>query len=231
MKIFNSYKDIEDKIVDWLDREDVREHVHDFIRLCTLDITRTLRVPIMEKTLLVPVMSNGSAKVPSNLAELKGINWVEYSEGDNKSINILKRHPLNRSSIIEYNKKSIDVNKNIPSSFARIQGNYKIFPLSKLSEEITSEGTTNLTIVGLVEVIYYSLPEGLQEDSSTNWIVDVSPDLYLFGGLMHSFRYVRDFDKASYWEDKYNKALSKVQLWADLDEWSGGPIVVGVSNG
>lgn len=226
---FEDYKSLEAVIVDWIDRDDIQPRVKDFIKFCTIDITRDLRIPTMEQIELVEVTADGNARVPTNIVELISINWVEYSN-DNGEVLITGRTPLNRSSITNYQKNSNE-NHTSPHSFARIRSNYKVFPVPEAAERIVGTQSLNDEVIGLAEVYFYALPPSLQEDSDDNWILNIAPDLYFYGGMMHAYRYIRDLESAEYWQSKYKEALKEVQGWANLDKWSGGPIVVGETNG
>lgn len=224
MASFTDYKGLEDVIVDWIDRDDIRPRVKDFIRFCTIEAARNLRVPTMEQTQIVPVYANGSARVPLNSVELISINWLDYNISESQEFTVVGRTPLNRSSITNYQKNIIG---DKPTSFSRVKGNYKIFPLAEATELTNSSGTYSNDIVGYVEIYYYALPPALQDDSSDNWILEIAPDIYFYGGMMHAYRFIRDFEAAQYWEQEFNKAIKELQGWANLDKWSGGPIVVG----
>lgn len=228
---FEDYKSLEDVIVDWIDRQDIRPRVKEFIRFCTIDITRDLRIPTMEQIKLVPITADGNVRVPTNIVELISINWLDYTLDDEDEVQIIGRKPLNRSSLTNYQKNSNCIDASIPDSFARVQGNYKVFPLPPVKERVVGDAALNDEVIGLAEIYFYALPPSLQEDGDDNWILEIAPDLYFYGGMMHAYRYIRDLESAEYWQSKYKEALKEVQGWANLDKWSGGPIVVGETNG
>lgn len=230
MDSFKDYKSLEDTIVEWMDRGDIRPRVPEFIRLCTIDITRDLRIPTMEQVAYVPVTADGSARVPLNMVELISINWLSYKY-ENGELKIDGKTPLNRSSLNEYQKHENEPIVDSPKSFSRVRGNYKVFPLPAVEKRLVGNTAINDTEVGLVEILYYALPAALKMDSADNWILDIAPDLYFYGAMMHANRYVKDFELAEYWSSKFEKSLKEVQGWAKRDEWSGGPIVVGEGYG
>lgn len=227
MNTFSNYSELEELVVDWLDRQDIKDKVNTFVRLITAELSKALRVPTMERKVLLDVYGDGSAKVPHNLIELIGVNWVAIKDGE-----ITSRKALNRGSINRYNKtRTGDFYIGDPDSFTRIENSFKLYPLPPMADKFVDKQAYNDTVVGYAEIYYYALPYTINEPNERNWILDVSPDIYFYGCLMHANRYIRDMDAAEYWQSKYERSIKELQASADIAEWSGGPIVVGESNG
>ena len=223
MNTFKNYKELEDNIVDWMDRQDVRDKVSSFIRLVTVDVSRELRIPTMEHTIVLPVYADGTAFIPGDLIEAKTLNFVTLDSEDN----IEERFTLNRSSLHEYNKSRESSDHTTPNSFATNGGKFKVFPLPKVKDKIVDGQPVNDTVVGHLELSYYILPLTINDPDEHNWVLLISPDIYFYGGLMHSYRYIRDYDGAQFWEQKYISAINKLQGSVNIAAWAGGPIVVG----
>lgn len=228
MNTFADYKELEDNIVDWLDRQDIRDKVPAFIRLITVDAARELRIPTMEKTTVVELYADGSATIPSDLVEVRNVNYVKLT-GQN---NIASRIPLNRASQFEYQKsRETDNYKDTqPTSFSRIEGDFKIFPLPAVEDKVLNGSVYNPDVIGHVEIVYFALPNTINDPAEKNWILQVAPDIYFYGGLMHGYRYIRDYESSNYFEQKYNTAVKQLQGSVNIAEWAGGPIVVGTSD-
>lgn len=223
MNTFRDYKELEDNIVDWMDRQDIRDKVASFIRLVTIDVSRELRIPTMVHTTIVPVYADGTAEVPRDLIEARSLNYLIIDEDGN----INSRQPLKRASLNEYYKSREEENIGVnPDSFASVGGEFKVFPLPKVQDKIVNNEPINETQIGHLEVSYYVLPVTINDPTEDNWILKISPEIYFYGGLMHSCRYTRDYDSATYWENKYKTSIVKFQQSVDVSEWAGGPIVV-----
>lgn len=222
--ILNNYKGLRETVVDWLDRQDIADKVDTFIKFTTIDVARELRLPTMERTSIIGVYGDGSAKVPYDLIEARNINWIEVNSDTMK---VLSRIPLNRSSFTEYQKSRDNKNlSNKPHSFTRLVRDFKVFPLSNTEDNIKNGVVYNEDLIGYIEVIYYALPSDLKNDTDYNWILQVAPDIYFYGTMYRAYQYVKNLEQAQYWEDKYIKSMKTIQQSSNVSEWAGGPIVV-----
>lgn len=229
MSVFTQYKDLEDAVVEWVDREDIRPYVGQYARLVTVEATRDLRVPIMERTLVIPVTADASAKAPVDLIEIKNVNWVLVDE-DGDDLYITDRIALNRTSQFEYQKTRKEgsyVADSKPTAFAQEGAFIKIAPLPIVDELIIDEGSTNDTVAGYIEMTYYALPITMKTPFDRNWLLDTAPDIYFYGCLMHACRFIKDLDSSEFWAGKYKESLAALQGQAKKAEYSGGPIIVG----
>ena len=226
MNTFKNYGELEELVVDWMDRQDIVDKVPTFVRLTTSELSKELRLPTMENKVVLTVYADGSVLIPNNLLEIISIDWVTENSGIIES-----RKPLNRGSVNKYSKSRENPTVgSIPDSFTRMENKIKVYPLPQSSDTVDDGASTNNTIAGYVELYYYTLPFTINEPTETNWILQVSPDIYFYGCLMHGYRYIRDMESAEYWQSKYNKAVKELQLSNDIADWAGGPIVVGNNN-
>lgn len=71
--------------------------------------------------------------------------------------------------------------------------------------------TISLSVAQLGQIFqldYYQALEGLSPTNESNWLLEDSPTSYLAGTLHEAFAYARDFEKAEYWKQKRDSALS-----------------------
>lgn len=223
---FESYQDLEDHIVDWMDRQDIRDKVQQFARFVTTKAAKVLRTQAMERTMIVPVLGNGSAKIPFDLVETVAINWLSYSNGEG-TFKIKGRTPLQRGSIHQLDEyRSGNVQETNPNHFTDIGRYFYLYPVAITEDGVVNSTAVSSDVVGYCEVVYYALPTSFSDNLDTNWILQTSPELYFYGCMMMACEFVRDFDRATYWESKYNKAMDIIQAWSDKAEEAGGPIVI-----
>lgn len=224
MNTFADYKDLKDNIVDWMDRQDIEYRVPTFLRLISVDVARELRIPPMEKTTIVPVYADGTAIVPEDLVEVRSVKYIQV----NSKKEVTSRIALNRGSVSKFDKsrQSTETYDVKPDSFTIVENYFKIYPLPYVQDTVENYQSYNNAIVGHIEVSYYSIPHTINEDGEENWILEVAPDIYFYGGMMHANRFTRNFEEAAYWEQKYEKAIKELQGSVNISEWAGGPIVV-----
>ncbi len=231
--MYANYKELEDAVVDWLDREDVRPVVSTFVELVTRKASRQLRVPTMERTQIVDVYADGSVFIPLDLVELKTIDWLTKFTKDvngEEAQFVSARMPLLRGSINNYKEsKEAGAGTNInstPHSFSREGSLYKIYPLPPITEEIRNGFTGTNDIVGSVEVQYFALPATLNETEATNWLLSVAPEVYFYGALSHGYEYVRDYETAAFWNSRFENAISEIQAWSLRADDAGGMVEI-----
>lgn len=224
MNTFNNYKELKDTVVDWVDRQDIGDKIPGFVRLVTVDVSRDIRIPTMVTSVVTDMYADGSVLIPPDLIEVKSLNVVELNEQNA----VTAIHSLDRASIYEYerSRKNNHSIEGVPSKFASSRNKFYVFPLDYSSDTLVDNTIVNNKVVGKVEVTYYRLPVTINEDDEYNWILEISPEIYFYGCLMHAYRYVRDLDNAQFWEVQYNKAVKKLQGSVNIAEWAGGPITV-----
>jgi len=99
--------------------------------------------------------------------------------------------------------------------------------LDKLRETYTSSGTPKFyTIVGQElevlpvpdsatltgEITYYSKIPNLTDVSPTNWLMNSSPDIYLYGSLLQSAPYLVDDSRIPVWASMYQKLVKDLEI-------------------
>lgn len=231
--MYTTYQELEDAVVEWTDREDIRPRVVDFIRLVTRYASRQLRVPTMERTTTATVFADGSIQIPLDLVELISLDWITIIEEDDgqggtQSV-VTARKVLDRGTIQEYkDTHSRDIEsdsyKAEPIKFAREGNLYKVYPLPRNYTEIVDDNgfTGTFDIVGTAEIHYFALPATLSGSSSSNWLLELAPEVYLYGALSHAYEYVRDLETAAFWNARMENALAEIQAWSIRADDAGG---------
>jgi len=67
---------------------------------------------------------------------------------------------------------------------------------------------------------YYVILEGLSSTNESNWLLEDAPEIYLSGVLYEAFSYVRDEERATYWQQKRDAAM---QSYINDDEAKRSP--------
>lgn len=224
MNTFSNYTDLKNNIVDWMDRQDIEARIPTILRLVSIDLARDLRIPPMENTVVIPVYADGTAVVPKELVEVKSVNFLFISP----DLKVKQRLPIKRGSVTQYDKSRSNYKGTSisPDSFTIVENYFKIYPLPYVEDSIQDYTTYNNNIIGHIEVSYYAIPSTLNEDGESNWVLEIAPNIYFYGGMMHANRFTRNFEEANYWEQKYEKAIKELQGSVNISEWEGGPIVV-----
>jgi len=58
------------------------------------------------------------------------------------------------------------------------------------------------------EVIYYELPQLLDENVQTNWLTEYAPQLLLYGTLLEATPFLKNDDRIAVWQSMYDRAAA-----------------------
>jgi len=75
------------------------------------------------------------------------------------------------------------------------------------------------------ELVYYAKLSKLSSSVATNFILDSSPDAYLYGSLLQAAPYLQDDNRIPVWAGLYERALTDLQVADDRASTSGGALL------
>ena len=183
-----NYSDLKTSIADWLNRADLTATIPDFITLAESGFNKEIRNRKMIKRATATIDSQYSA-VPAD--------WLQTVDF------VVEANPVVTLEFITNEK------------------------LDKLRETYTSSGTPKFyTIVGQElevlpvpdsatltgEITYYSKIPNLTDVSPTNWLMNSSPDIYLYGSLLQSAPYLVDDSRIPVWASMYQKLVKDLEI-------------------
>ena len=183
-----NYSDLKTSIADWLNRSDLTSVIPDFITLAEASFNKEIRNRKMIKRATATIDSQYSA-VPAD--------WLQTVDF------VIESNPVVTLEFITNEK------------------------LDKLRETYTSSGTPKFyTIVGQElevlpvpdsatltgEITYYSKIPNLTDVNPTNWLMNSSPDIYLYGSLLQSAPYLVDDARIPVWASMYQKLVKDLEI-------------------
>ena len=183
-----NYSDLKTSIADWLNRSDLTATIPDFITLAESGFNKEIRNRKMIKRATATIDSQYSA-VPAD--------WLQTVDF------VIESNPVVTLEFITNEK------------------------LDKLRETYTSSGTPKFyTIVGQElevlpvpdsatltgEITYYSKIPNLTDVNPTNWLMNSSPDIYLYGSLLQSAPYLVDDARIPVWASMYQKLVKDLEI-------------------
>lgn len=197
----DTYDNLKTALVDWSERADIPSgQLEQFIFLAENDASQQLRVPAMENKVEL-ISSGGRLGIPFDFMELRRLT---YTGGEVDTT--LEYLPWDQFVAISNNDSTNTM------YFSR-QGAYWYLHAS------LADGAT-------VDCYYYRFIPALSDTVPTNWLLQVSPQAYLYGSLKYLYEFVFQADRAAYWGDKLDKELNKLQAIADLSEHRGSSLAV-----
>lgn len=72
-----------------------------------------------------------------------------------------------------------------------------------------------------VDLFYYQKIPPLSEDNETNWLLEQSPNTYLFGALLEATQYLKDDSRIQIWMQRYAGSVDSMVAADKQDRWSG----------
>lgn len=199
-----TYDDIANQIRRWCNREDLEdEDIYSFIYFAGNAANQVLRVPAMEYTEFLEVTEGGKITIPSDFLELRSITC--FWNDDQAS-------PLERVAWDQFINYRAKENDGKPKFFSR-QGTYMwMTPEPPIGTKVTFH-------------YYRSMPD-ITPQEPVNWLSDMSPMSYLYGGLHYAYMFLMDEERAEYWKAKWQVELDRIQGLADSAEYKGSSLTI-----
>ena len=65
--------------------------------------------------------------------------------------------------------------------------------------------------------------------NSTNWLLTLAPDVYLYGMLLESAPYIKEDERIQVWASGFSQALQSLNSLGQLAQYNSGPMTISVS--
>jgi len=219
----NNYQDLQEAVMDWLNRADLETRIPTFIYMAERKIFRRYRMPNNEKTISFNMVENpvydpiGSLGRPAQLP-IRGYIEVPADYLETLTLQADNR-PLRRVSLSEYQ----DVYSRAPGRtgrpeiFTRERGRLNFYPFP--------DGD-----VVIRWIYYYDLSGGFEAPDSDNDVLRTAPDLYVYGSLLQAQPFLKPEDDEyrliPVWQQFYESAFTELEFQRDEDERSGSNVEI-----
>lgn len=183
------------EIADWAERSDLSDNrLNSFVTLTESYVNRVLRVPSMEWRALVS-STEGRLLIPFDYLELRNIAYIGTADSQD-------RYDLEASTFEQVNTHRLLYNDTVPTLYAR-QGNFWFVASDPGDDKV-------------FEIRYYRFLTALDDvNQPDNWLLQVAPEVYLFGGLYFLYMFLQDETKAAYWQKLFDDAIARLQKQGD----------------
>ncbi len=193
----STYSELTAAIADFLNRGDLTAAIPSFVALAEADIQRRLRHWKMEKR-ATGTLDTQFSVTPSD--------WVEtmrfyLTEGSTSPLTLISHDDL-------LDRKSLMANQSgKPQYYVMTGSQFEYYPVPDAEY--------------VAELVYISRVPALSEASPQNWLLTDSPDIYLYGSLMHSAPYLKDDERIATWAELYSSGIEKMNETSDRARYSG----------
>lgn len=181
--MITSYTTLKSEIAEWLNRGDLTSLIPTFIQLAEAKIRRTLlhRLLIARST---TTFDDNYVSLPSNFMRAK---WVRVDDSAPLTY-------MPHQEFVDYDAQHTTAGE--PKVFTVVGEHLMLSPTPDQEYEL--------------ELVYFKRVPALSESNPTNDILSLSPDLYLYGALVHSAPYLHDDERVGVWNAGYVSAMAEM---------------------
>ena len=192
-----TYSDLSAKVTDWLNDANLSVRVDDFILLAEARFNRVIRHTDMENfTVLSP--SSETTPLPTDAVGIK-IMWIDGSPDD-------QLEELSLSAL----KQIYGGQSGTPQAYAIAGGNVFFGPAP--SSAIT------------VQCVYYAKIPNLSSTTTTNWLLNSHPDIYLYACCLAAEARGWNDNRVPLFKAGLDEALAELTAAGQQKRFGGAPI-------
>lgn len=198
--MISTYSELKTAVADFLNRDDLTSIIPTFISLAEAQFHRDIRHWRME--------SRSAITLDSEYVDLPA-DWIETIQlqaADTKPLKLASRESIADKRINSENVSGT------PKFYAHAAGKIELYP------------TPDETYTG--EILYYGKIDALSDSNTSNWLLSDSPDIYLYGALIHSAPYLQEDARSSIWAQLYGAAVQKINMASEASRMSGSGLVM-----
>ena len=210
----NTYATLQTAVAEWLGREtdtSILARGPDFIRLFEAKANRELRCNQMEKRSYTTAdTSSFEPEFITLPTDFQAMRRVRLTSVDAKP----RLQYLSGAQADEKRSRMADV-ANQPLYFTIFGNEIELIPTPD------SDYT--------IEMVYRAYIAPLSDSNTTNWLLTLAPDAYLYGALLESAPYIKEDSRIQTWATGYKYAMDGLNQLAQDQVYNAGPLVMGVT--
>jgi len=193
-----NYSTLQSTVADYLNRSDLTAVIPTFIQLAESQINRDIRHYKMETRSTATIDAGDQySQVPAD--------WMETIRMSIQGTGTTVVNLISRDAMADKRAGAEDM-AGRPEYYAHADGQFNFYP--------TPDADYTL------ELLYFAKVPDLASNSD-NWLLDDSPDVYLYGSLMHSAPYLQEDARITVWAQLYSAAVARLNESSDRSRHSG----------
>ena len=195
----NTFTALKASVADFLNRDDLTAVIPDFISLAEAQINRDVRHWKME------ARSSGQQSVADEYMQIPA-DWVETIRLHLTGTGTTVVNLVSRDSMADKRAGQEDT-AGTPIMYTHADGQFQLYP--------TPSSDTDF------ELLYIQKLDALSGSNADNWLLLDSPDVYLYGALIHSAPYLAEDERVAIWAQMYSAAVARLNEASELARYSG----------
>ena len=199
----STYTELKSAVADFLNRDDLASSIPTFISLAEAALNRDLRHWRQQRR-VTTVADERYEQLPSDFIKAHSL-VMETGNGEKA---------LAFASTAEISRRSLTTNgeSGEPVLYTINAGQIEFIPTPDESYPLT--------------MTYYAALPTLSDEETSNWMLTLYPDIYLYGTLVHSAPYLADDARTQVWAALYQAAIDAATRDSDQALYSGSPLVM-----
>lgn len=206
-----TYANLVTAVTEWLARDQdttLVARIPDFIVLCEAKLNRVVLHPKMETRSTASVnTANTEPEFITLPSDFQSMRRVRLSSVTGKP-----RLEFMAQSQIEDYRYSIDNVTDQPIYYSIIGDELELAPTPN----------ENYTL----EMVYRANLASLSASNSTNWLIELAPDAYLYGVLLEAAAYMKNDGRLAVWGAAFTSALDQLTTHGNRQSFDAGPTTI-----
>jgi hypothetical protein len=199
-----SYADLQTRLSDLLNRDDLDDKLVGFIGLAEAEMSGDLQDHWRLEKRSTATISTRYTALP---ADWQGAMRISTEvNGRVQDIDLCSTAEM-------ANLRRVNNITGTPTKYAITGGELELYP--------TPSGAME------VELLYLGGVDPLTDVVTTNWVLQQAPDAYLYGAAKHSAPWLRDDQRLVTWEGFYRAAINRLMLQAKKAKHGGTGLKIG----
>lgn len=204
----DTYTNLTAEVASWLfNRTDLSTKTPTFIRMFEAKANRILRCRQMEQRSTADIDMNSDEPefiaLPLNFQTMRRLRL--------KSVTGKPRLKFATGPQIDEMRERDDT-PGTPTHFTVFGDELELYPTPVQSEQLEMVFRKNLT--------------ALSDSNATNWLLDLAPDLYLYGALMEAAPYLHEDERIATWASGVASGFEQLNRLSEEATYNAGPLVI-----
>ena len=189
----STYSELVAELEPWIDHDEADQRIPGYIALAEAQLNRRLRLAQMTHTSTATISTdNRYSSVPTDFLEARSFALVDGSRD-------YELTPATPAAIARY--RADDNRTGRPRNWALTGTSsgrqFEFFPVPDAAYSVA--------------LTYYARIPALSDANPTNWLLDIAPDLYLYGSLLAADAFLRDGEAAVGWKALYEQGIEELK--------------------
>jgi hypothetical protein len=192
-----NYGTLKTEIADFLNRTDLTAIIPTFITFAHNKLNRDLRTRAMVARAKANIDSEYNAFPPDFLQ----VRDIRLNSSPVQALEQVSTEEQNQ------NRQRFGSTTGRPRLYSVVGESFQVFPTPDATYEC--------------EIAYYKQIPAMSADADYNWLLTKSPEIYLYGSLVHTAPYLKDDERVILWQTLYTSTFNSLTIEDEKSRYGG----------